>query len=565
MTLSWSASTDNVGVRIYEVLRDGTVVASTLGLNYTDVGLEAGTSYTYSIIARDEANNASPAATLTIPTPANGNVVLRINGGGPAFVDAKGNTWAADSGFNTGPVPTNTNAIDRAVDDTLFKTDRIDSATALPDLAYAFTLANGDYEVQLFLAELNTASSAVGKRVFDVVIENQLAFDNLDVFALAGAPFTAVVVSTTTSVTDGQLNLAFVRGIGNPKANAIKVIRLPAAETFPPTTPANFKATATTSTSVTLAWYAATDNVGVTGYEVARDGTVLTTLTEFTFTDTALAPSTSYAYAVVAIDAAGNRSVSSAATVATTAVPDIQAPSPPGTLTFGSVTATGGTVSWTAATDNVGVTGYEVYRDAVLLTMVTGLTFSDTALAGSTAYVYSVVAVDGALNGSTATSATVTTAPTTVIRVNAGGTSYVDPAGQTWLADTGYNGGTTATTTVTVAGTTNPTLYKSERYRTPSTIPLTYTFSVPNGNYLVRLHFAETYSLSKGAGKRVFDIDVQGTRAFDNVDIFVMAGGGNRALVLEKPTTVTNGQIRLSLYQQVQNPKINGLEIISGP
>lgn len=99
------------------------------------------------------------------------------------------------------------------------------------------------------------------------------------------------------------------------------------ADTVPPTTPTGVSATATSSTSVSMTWTASTDNVGVTGYTVLRNGTPVGTALNPTFTDTTASPSTTYSYTVTARDAAGNVSGSSAAASATT-------PPGTGTLTF---------------------------------------------------------------------------------------------------------------------------------------------------------------------------------------------------------------------------------------
>ncbi|WP_432889685.1 discoidin domain-containing protein [Kribbella sp. CA-245084] len=73
VALSWSASTDNVGVSGYDVLRDGVVVASTPGTSYNDTGLTANTSYRYSVRAKDLAGNVSAAsAAITVTTSAGG-------------------------------------------------------------------------------------------------------------------------------------------------------------------------------------------------------------------------------------------------------------------------------------------------------------------------------------------------------------------------------------------------------------------------------------------------------------------------------------------------------------
>ncbi|MFJ5995238.1 glycoside hydrolase family 6 protein [Streptomyces sp. NPDC092370] len=92
------------------------------------------------------------------------------------------------------------------------------------------------------------------------------------------------------------------------------------SDTTAPTAPAGLRATAKTATSVTLAWTAATDDVGVTGYDVYRDGTRVSAepVTGTTFTDTGLSASTAYGYTVRARDAAGNVSAASAALNVTT-------------------------------------------------------------------------------------------------------------------------------------------------------------------------------------------------------------------------------------------------------
>ncbi|TDD61621.1 hypothetical protein E1263_06955 [Kribbella antibiotica] len=89
-------------------------------------------------------------------------------------------------------------------------------------------------------------------------------------------------------------------------------------DTTPPSTPTGLAATGTTSSSVSLAWNASTDNVGVTGYAVYRNGTEVATASGTTYTDTGRTASTSYTYTVKARDAAGNLSAVSNSVTATT-------------------------------------------------------------------------------------------------------------------------------------------------------------------------------------------------------------------------------------------------------
>jgi chitodextrinase len=89
-------------------------------------------------------------------------------------------------------------------------------------------------------------------------------------------------------------------------------------DTTPPSVPANLAVTGTTSSAVSLAWSPATDNVGVAGYRVYRDGAQVGTPTGTTFTDTGLSAGTRHTYTVAAYDAAGNASAQSAGVTATT-------------------------------------------------------------------------------------------------------------------------------------------------------------------------------------------------------------------------------------------------------
>ena len=73
-----------------------------------------------------------------------------------------------------------------------------------------------------------------------------------------------------------------------------------------PSTPGGLTATPTSATTIGLSWSASTDNVGVAGYRILRNGTPVTTTASTSFSDTGLQPSTTYTYQVIATDAAGN-------------------------------------------------------------------------------------------------------------------------------------------------------------------------------------------------------------------------------------------------------------------
>jgi glucose/arabinose dehydrogenase/chitodextrinase len=205
-----------------------------------------------------------------------------------------------------------------------------------------------------------------------------------------------------------------------------------AGDTEAPSAPADLSAQAPSADRVSLGWSAATDNVGVIGYEIYRDGVLLATRgTGTSYTDATVQSRTAYEYAVRALDAAGNRSAPAGPrTVTTPAPPDTQAPSAPAGL---SATAAGPRkidLSWNAASDDTGVTAYEVYRDGQLLAVTGDATsHSDTTVAPQTAYRYTVRALDAAGNRSAAgNEAAVTTppAPTTTLTYSPVADSYVD-------------------------------------------------------------------------------------------------------------------------------------------
>jgi chitodextrinase len=93
----------------------------------------------------------------------------------------------------------------------------------------------------------------------------------------------------------------------------------PPADTTAPTVPNGLSASNITSSGVTLSWTASTDNVGVTGYKVFRNGTQIGTATGTSYTVTGLTAATAYTFKVAAHDAAGNTSAQSAGLAVTTA------------------------------------------------------------------------------------------------------------------------------------------------------------------------------------------------------------------------------------------------------
>ena len=144
------------------------------------------------------------------------------------------------------------------------------------------------------------------------------------------------------------------------------------------------------------------------------------------------------------------------------------------------------------------------------------------------------------------------------IRIKAGRSEPVkDAEGNVWQADQGFEGGQTIERPdIQIANTKSPDLYRAEHYSMDS-----FSWAVPNGKYLVKLHFAETFDGITGPGERVFSFDVQG-REFKDFDVWVKAGGPLKAYIEAVPVEVTDGKIKVTFTPKVENPQICAIEII---
>ena len=187
-------------------------------------------------------------------------------------------------------------------------------------------------------------------------------------------------------------------------------------DTTPPSTPTGLTATPTSTSQINLTWNASTDNVGVVGYKVFRNGTQIATPTTTSYNNTGLSASTTYDYTVSATDAAGNNSPQSAIVSATTLTPPPDTTAPTVSLTAPANGATvSGTINVTAtASDNVGVAGVQFLLDGNNLgTEDTTSPYSvswNTSTATNGAHVLTARARDAANNSTTSAARNVTVA-----------------------------------------------------------------------------------------------------------------------------------------------------------
>jgi len=144
------------------------------------------------------------------------------------------------------------------------------------------------------------------------------------------------------------------------------------------------------------------------------------------------------------------------------------------------------------------------------------------------------------------------------IRIKAGSTEgFTDKDGNRWLPDQGFTEGDTIDRQdLVVTNATDSRIYQAERYSMTG-----FTQPLPNGKYIVKLHFCETYDGITGPGQRVFSFNVAG-HEFNDFDVWVKAGGPQRAYIETVPVEITDGKLQITFTPNVENPQINGIEIL---
>jgi fibronectin type 3 domain-containing protein len=519
VALTWGASTDAGGIARYNVHRSTSSgftpstanrIAQPLTTNFTDTTVVGGTTYYYKVTADDNAGNTSAAsneASAAVPTGPPAGLVAAYSfdqGSGTTLPDLSGNgnngtisgaTWSTSGKFGSALSFNGTNnivnisdsaSLDLTTGETL---EAWVNPTALGNAwrTVLFKEQSGNFAYDLY-ANGTGASKVPAAEVYigaDRTVGGtaQLALNTWAHLAATydgnalrlyvnGTQVGQLLQVGSIATSTGALRIGGNTPFGEYFAGLIDEVRiynraLSATEiqsdmnrsvanpdTTPPSAPGTLTATGTL-TSAQLSWGAATDNVGVAKYDVYRSTTSgftpsvsnrIAQPTGTTYTDTVAAGT--YYYKVAAEDAAGN--IGPPSNEASAIVGDATPPSAPGALT-----ATGGvskaTLSWGAATDNVGVTKYDVYRSTTAgfvpgpsnrIAQPTGTSYVDTVAPG--VYFYRVTAEDGAGNIGPPTnesSATVTTdttppstpsgvtAPVTGSTVNLGWTASTDDVG----------------------------------------------------------------------------------------------------------------------------------------
>jgi beta-glucosidase len=247
------------------------------------------------------------------------------------------------------------------------------------------------------------------------------------------------------------------------------------------------------------------------------------------------------------------------------------APTTPTALTATVFSTTQINMNWTASSSTCPGIAYNIFRSTTagftpssnnqITSGVIAMAYSDIGLTPSTTYYYLVEAVGTGLSSAASSQASATTQSIVVgpqvVAINAGGA-----AAGSFLADQDYLGGSTIshTNTINTTKVTNPA--PAAVYQTGRVGNFTYSIGgFKNAtNYVVRLHFCETYWTS--AGSRVFNVSINGSKVLTNFDIFAAAGGQNIANIQQfnEPAN-SNGQLVIQFTTLVNNALINGIEI----
>src|SRR6266568_3655896 len=457
VNLSWTASTDTGGSGLagYKVFRGGVQIATAALTSYSNTGLVGSTSYSYTAAAYDNAGNTSAqstAASATTPScpdttapsvpaglTATASSCSQVNLSWTASTDTGGSglagykvfrggvqiaTAALTSYSNTGLVGSTSYSYTAAAYDNAGNTSAQSTAasattpscpdTTAPSVPAGLTAtASSCSQVNLsWTASTDTGGSGLaGYKVFRRGV--QIATTTLTSYSN-----TALVGSTSYSYTAAAYDNA---GNTSAQSTAASATTPSCPDTTAPSVPAGLTASASSCSQVNLSWTASTDTggSGLAGYKVFRGGVQIATTALTSYSNTGLAASTAYSFTVAAYDNAGNTSAQSTAASATTpSCPDTTAPSVPAGLTATASSCSQVNLSWTASTDTggSGLAGYKVYRNGVQITTTALTSYSNTGLAASTSYAFTVAAYDNAGNTSaqsTAASATTPSCPDT--------------------------------------------------------------------------------------------------------------------------------------------------------
>jgi len=462
INLSWTASTDNVGVTGYRVYRNGSQINTTTNTSYSDTGLTANATYSYTVAAYDVAGNISSQSTAAQATTlAGGATTIKFYSGAGdgrvTYTVATSPGWDIihDAAVGSGISYTSTNDAYATVSNaaswpevtrTFFPID----TSAIPDNAiitsatlylYPGQLDDGDNDGNDFItviqaSQANPASLTVNDFNKCGATNNPTEGANrIDITNMSTSAYSAWTLNSTglgwisktgytlLCVREGHdalddIPVAFTRArfyaseqAGTSQDPYLEVTyTVSGSDTQAPTVPTNLSASAISSSQINLSWSASTDNIGVSGYRIYRNLSQINTTANTSYSDIGLSPSTTYNYTVAAYDVAGNVSnqcsqVSATTQSAADTTPPVRSSgSPSGTLPSGTTQTTLSLSTNENATckySTVANTAYASISNTFSTTGGTSHSTTITGLSNGNAYNYYIRCLDTAGNANT--------------------------------------------------------------------------------------------------------------------------------------------------------------------
>lgn len=447
--LAWAASTDNVAVTGYRILRNGSAIATSALTSYSDVTASASTTYSYAVSAFDAAGNESlpsapvsattPAATggdstppvVSLSAPTNGATVAgtavvvganasdNVRVAGVQFLLDGVNLGAEDT---TSPWSITWNTTTAAAGTHVLSARARDAAGNLGDAANVTVVVDnqppdGSVLINGGAAATRSTAATLTLSASDALgAVTQMRFSNTGTsFSPAEAYATTKAWTLSSGAGTKSVYVQFKDAAGNWSGSFNDSIVLDTtAPVISGVSPSNI-----TGDAATISW--TTDEPATSQVEYGRTTSYgsltpidVNLVTTHRITLSGLAARRTYSYRVRSKDGAGNERVGSNGTFTTAAVVDTSPPTVPAGVTARALSSSQIALSWIASTDNVGVAGYKIFRSGTQIASTTAASFTDSNLAPDTTCVYTVSAYDGANNNSAQSApASATTLPDT--------------------------------------------------------------------------------------------------------------------------------------------------------
>ncbi|MCC6650388.1 MAG: T9SS type A sorting domain-containing protein [Candidatus Eisenbacteria bacterium] len=222
---------------------------------------------------------------------------------------------------------------------------------------------------------------------------------------------------------------------------------------------------------------------------------------------------------------------------------------------------------------------YQWKRDSVAIPGATNSYYTKTNVQAPDAGLYSVEITSSCGTITSVLASLVVDCPPRWYRMNAGGPVVQSgDEGAAWYSDTpavpsnyvnaAATGNSTSsvgtiidTTHASVPPHTPMELFQTQRWDPAGGAEQTWEFPTGDGDFEVRLYFAETYAAITGPGQRTFGIEIEGQVVATGFDIFATAGGRDRGVVRTFNITVTGGSLKLRLLHEVENPTVAAVEV----